>query len=140
LAQALKTAEKQLVQYNDAADGLYMDWKNGEISKNEYHRLKCKIAEQIQQLERNIACLKDETQVMANGIGSDDPYLTGFLKHRNIQELSRGILVELIDTVWVHENGEITIDFNFADEYQRVADYIENNRNNLILIEKNTAV
>ncbi len=32
-------------------------------------------------------------------------------------------VVELVDTVWVHENGEITVDFNFADEYQRILDY-----------------
>ena len=34
-----------------------------------------------------------------------------------IQTLNRGIVVELVDTVWVHENGEITVDFNFADEF-----------------------
>jgi len=62
------------------------------------------------------------------------------LKYRNIQELNRGILVELIDTIWVHEGGEITVDLNYADEYQRIIDYIENNRNNLILIENDAAV
>jgi len=140
LIHSLKTAEKQLSQYNDAADSLYMDWKGGEITKDEYRRLKGKIAEQIQQLEQNITYLKEEMQVMADGIGPDDPYLTTFLKYRNIQELNRGILVELIDTIWVHEGGEITVDLNYADEYQRIIDYIENNRNNLILIEKDAAV
>jgi len=140
LVHSLKTAEKQLSGYNDAADSLYFDWKSGEISKDEYRHLKSKTTEQIQQLEQNIAYLKEEMQVMADGIDVDDPYLTSFLKHRNIQKLNRGILVELIDTIWVHEGGEITVDFNFADQYQRIVDYIENNHNNLILIEKDTAV
>jgi len=140
LMHSLKTAEKQLAQHNDASDSLYMDWKSGEITKEEYHRLKGRIAEQIQQLEQNIAYLKDEMQVMENGISSDDPYLTSFLRYLNVQTLNRAILVELIDTVWVHENGEITIDFNFADQYQRIIDYIENNRNNLVLIENKAAI
>lgn len=140
LAHALSKAQKQLEQRKDAFDNLYLDWKSGELSQDEYRRLKGKIAEQIQQLEQNISCLKEEIQVMANGIETDDPYLTTFLKHKNIQSLNRGILVELIHTVWVHENGEITVDFNCADEYQRVADYIENNHNILTVIDSKAAV
>ena len=123
LSHSLKQAEKQLKQYNDASDSLYLDWKSGEITKEEYRRLKGKIAEQIQQLEANISYLKEEM------------YLTAFLKYKNIQSLNRGIMVELIKAVWVHENGEITVDFNFADEYQRIIDYIENNHNVIRVIE-----
>ena len=82
-----------------------------------------------------ISYLKEEMQVMADGIGTDDPYLTAFLKYKNIQSLNRGIMVELVKAVWVHENGEITVDFNFADEYQRIIDYIENNHNVIRVIE-----
>jgi RecB family endonuclease NucS len=117
-----------------------MDWKSGEITKEDHRRLKSKIMEQIQQLEQNIAYLKDEMQVMADGIDATDPYLTAFLKHKNIQALNRGIMVELVETVWVHENGEITVDFNFADQYQRIVDYIENNHTNIVLIENKAAI
>lgn len=140
LAHALSKAQKQLEQRKDAFDNLYLDWKSGELSQDEYRRLKGKIAEQIQQLEQNISYLKAEIQVMANGIETDDPYLSTFLKHKNIQSLNRGILVELIYMVWVHENREITVDFNFADEYQRVADYIENSHNILTVIDSKAAV
>ena len=129
LSHSLKQAEKQLNQYNDASDSLYLDWKSGEITKEEYRRLKGKIAEQMQHLEANIACLKEEMQVMADGIETEDPYLTAFLQYKNIQSLNRGIIVALIKAVWVHKNGEITIDFNFADEYRQITDCIENNHN-----------
>lgn len=140
LTLALKQAEKQLKQYHDASDSLYLDWKSGDITKEEYRRLKGRIAEQIAQLEQNISYLKEEVQVMADGIDTDDPYLTAFLKHKNIQTLNRGIVVELVNMVWVHENGEITVDFNFADEYQRILDYIENNHNILTVIEQKPAI
>ena len=140
LTLALKQAEKQLKQYHDASDSLYLDWKSGDITKEEYRRLKGKIAEQTAQLEQNISYLKEEMQVMADDIDTDDPYLTAFLKHKNIQTLNRGIVVELVNMVWVHENGEITVDFNFADEYQRILDYIENNHNILTVIERKPAI
>lgn len=131
LSYSLKQAEKLLKQNNDAFDSLYMDWKSGEITQEHYHRLKGKISEQIQHLEQNIAYLNEEMQVMV----SEDPYLTTFLKHRNIQTLNRSILVELLNMIWVHEGGEITIDFKFADQYKRIFDYIENNYNINTLIE-----
>ena len=137
---ALKQAEKQLKQYHDASDSLYLDWKSGDITKEEYRRLKGRIAEQTTQLEQNISYLKEEMQVMADGIDTDDPYLTAFLKHKNIQTLNRGIVVELVNMVWVHENGEITVDFNFADEYQRILDYIENNHSIFTVIEQKPAI
>ena len=140
LTLALKQAEKQLKQYHDASDSLYLDWKSGDITKEEYRRLKGRIAEQTAQLEQNISYLKEEVQVMADGIDTNDPYLTAFLKHKNIQTLNRGIVVELVNMVWVHENGEITVDFNFADEYQRILDYIENNHNILTVIERKPAM
>ena len=138
LSHSLQQAEKQLKQYNDASDSLYIDWKSGEITKDEYRRLKSKIVEQTRQLETNLSYLKEEIRTTADGIGADDPYLTAFLKNKNIQSLNRGIMVELIKTVWVHENGEITIDFNFADEYQRILDYIENNHSIIRMIDDKT--
>lgn len=118
--QALKQAENQLAQYRDAADGLYLDWKCGEISEEDYRRLKCKMTGQIQQMEANAAYLRKEVQANRDGIGAEDPYLTAFMEHKNIQSLNRGILVEMIKTIWVHKNGEITVDFNFADAYQHI--------------------
>ncbi len=128
LSYSLKQAEKRLKQYTDACDSLYLDWKNGEITREEYRRLKNRIAEQIRKLEAGVSCLKDQIQMPDEDVMDDDPYLAAFLKYKNIKHLNRGIIVELIKTVWVHENGEITIDFNFSDEYEGTTDHIENVR------------
>ncbi len=140
LTHALSDAEKQLAKYSNAADGLYMDWKSGDITQQEYHRLKGKYTGQITQLENTIRRIREDMQVMAHGIDTENTYFTAFLKHRNIQSLNRGILTDLIDTVWIYEGGEVMIDFNFADQYQQIVDYIENNRNNLVLVENKAAV
>ena len=39
----------------------------------------------------------------------------------------RGFLVELIDHIKVYENGNISVRFKFADEFRRIAEYIEIN-------------
>lgn len=125
LCRSLQQSEKQLKQNYDASGNLYLDWKSGEITKEEYDWLKEKAAARIQQLEQNISCLKKEIQTISDASSTNNFDLDAFLKCKNIQSLNRGILAELVKTVWVHENGEITIDFNFADEYQKVVDSIE---------------
>lgn len=119
LSYALLQAEKQLKLHRVASDSLYMDWKGGELTREEYHRLKVKFTGQLRQLEETVSHLKEEIQIMTGSDG-DDPCLTELLQHKNIQTLNRGIVVELIDAVWVHENGEITIDFHFADQYRHM--------------------
>ena len=53
--------------------------------------------------------------------------LVAFTKHQNIDQLSRELLVELIDHIKVYENGNISVRFKFADEFRRIAEYIEIN-------------
>ncbi|MFZ3151793.1 MAG: hypothetical protein WA116_08955 [Anaerolineaceae bacterium] len=57
------------------------------------------------------------------------------MKHKNIQELSQGILVELVNTILIHEGGEITVQFKMEDEYKRIVDFIENNKYTLTVVE-----
>ncbi len=115
---ALSQAEKQLGLNREASDSLYIDWKSGEITQTEYRRLKGKIAEQLGRLEQAVSDLRSEINATPDGNDTDASYLAVFLQDENIRTLNRGIVVELIDTVWVHENGEITLDFDFADPYQ----------------------
>lgn len=135
LNHLLKLRTQELEKLTGVIDNLYMDWKSGDISKDNYRRMKAKFEEQAEQQRQVIKNLNGEIKTMAEGIRSDEPYLTSFLKYRNINRLERGILVELIDTIYVYEGGEIKIEFNFADQHRRVIDFIENNRRELTVIE-----
>jgi len=56
-----------------------------------------------------------------------NPFLAAFGKYENINKLTREILIELVDHIKVYEGGDISIKFKFADEYRRIAEYIEVN-------------
>ena len=53
--------------------------------------------------------------------------LATFRKYENIDRLTREVLIELVDTIKVYENGNISVSFKFANECRRVAEYIEVN-------------
>lgn len=118
--------QKELEKLSSITDTLYMDWRGGEISREEYKRMKEKYSVQIEQLQAVITKLEEEKETLTNGIQKDEPYFMTFLKHKNITHLERGILVELVDQIYVHEGGALTIVFRFADQHRRVLTYIEN--------------
>jgi hypothetical protein len=131
----LNQRTKELEKVNGLLDSLYMDWKCGDITRDQYRRMKVKFEEQAQQLQETIAHIRNECDTIAQGITTEDPYLTAFLKYRNIQSLSRGLLVELVNVIYVHENGELDIEFNFADQHRRIVEFIEDNQKELYMID-----
>ena len=56
-----------------------------------------------------LARLNAERAELANGVKSEHPALVAFTKHQNIDQLSRELLVELIDHIKVYENGNISV-------------------------------
>lgn len=136
----LKLRTQELEKTVTIKDGLHHDWKSGDISREDFHRLKKSYEEKEQALRKTIGELQEEIADMEQGVNSENPYLTTFLKYKNVQTLERGIIVDLIKTVNVHEGGDITIDFNFADQHRRIVEFIENNRNDLEIISNRQAI
>lgn len=136
LTAMLKLRQKELDKTTNIIDGLYGDWKSGDISRDEYKRLKSKYEIQSEQLKQTIKNIQAECDVMAEGITTDDPYLVTFLKHKNVTNLERSILIDLVKNIYIHEGGEIEIEFNFADQHMRILEYIENNKKELVVLGK----
>ena len=135
LEHLLKLRKQELEKTDDLISSLYIDWKNGDITREQYRKMKEKFEKQEVELKEAVEHIKGEIGTMEQGISCDDPYLKSFLKHRNICGLTQGILVELIKTIYVHEGGAITIQFKADDQYKRIVDFIENNKYILTVVE-----
>lgn len=135
LEASLKLRTQELEKAENIVTDLYLDWKNGDITRDQYRKMKEKFETQAEQLKVTIEHIKEEIEVMGEGITSDNPYLTTFLKHKNIQTLAQGILSELVKDIFIHEGGKITIMFKFEDQFRRIVDFIENNKYTLTVVE-----
>ena len=125
LKHLLKCRQQELEKTEDLISGLYIDWKNGNISHKQYRKMKEKFEQQEIQLKETLEHIEDEICMMGEGMTSTNPYLQAFLKHKNIQELSQEILVELIDAIYIHENEALTIQFKQENQYIRIVDAME---------------
>lgn len=112
---------------------LYEDWKNEDITREEYLEYKHKYENDIERLKLNIEKLQNEKKKYENQKISSSEWIEKFKKQKEIKKLSRDIIIELIECIYVHENNKITIKFKFEDEFKRCLEYIKNNKN---VIEK----
>ena len=127
LEELLSAKERELAKISRYKQSLYQDWKDGEITQQDYRDMKADYERQTIALTDVLARLNAERAELANGVKSEHPALVAFTKHQNIDQLSRELLVELIDHIKVYENGNISVRFKFADEFRRIAEYIEIN-------------
>jgi DNA invertase Pin-like site-specific DNA recombinase len=130
LESLLKTHESELSRLVNICDSLYVDWKDGDISKEEYHRMKTDNQRRQNELQSAMTNVREEMAVIAKGIKASNPYFEEFVSYRNIKTLTKAVLVNLVDTIFIHEDKSITIKFNFTDQYQRILDFIETNAQN----------
>lgn len=130
------TKQNEISKISNFKMALYEDWKNADITREEYLEYKQKYENDIERLKLNIERLQNEKQKYETQNQSSNKWIEKFKEQKGITELSRGIMMELIDCIYVQENGNITIRFKFEDEFNRCQDYIENNRNVLALKAK----
>ena len=110
---------------------LYEDWKNNDITREEYLEYKQKYEIDIERLKKNIERLENEKQKYERQSINSNEWIEKFREQKGINELSRDIMMELIDCIYVKENGDIKIKFKFEDEFKRCLEYIENNKVNI---------
>lgn len=95
---------------------LYEDWKNEDITKEEYKQYKHKYEKDIEELKQIIERLEKEKQKNERLKEKENEWIETFRKQKEIQKLSRNIMIELIDCIYIKEDGNITIKFNFKQE------------------------
>ena len=127
LDDLIAAKERELAKVTQYKQSLYQDWKDGEITQQDYRDMKADYERQAASLSDILTRLTAERAELANGVDNEHPALIAFMKYQNIETLNREILIELVDHIKVYENGNISVKFKFSDELRRIAEYIEIN-------------
>ena len=114
-----KQRMQELERVSAIRTGLFMDWKNGDITREEYHNLKQELAEKEARLQQEIIKMEENSSASQENT-SNEPMLACFCKHKKITELNRGIVAELVKVIHVCEGGGVVAEFNFAGQWNTV--------------------
>ncbi len=93
---------------------LYEDWKNEYITREEYLQYKQEYENDLKKIENNLNNLEKQKEKEYNKKKEKNNFLNNFEKEFKFTELTRNIIQELIEVIYVHECGKITIKFRFA--------------------------
>lgn len=127
IERMIKAKMNDLEKNKKLKKSLYEDWKLGDITREEYLEYKNSYEKEITTIEDNIKCLEEEKEKYKEQVLGDNNWIENLKTKKNITKLTREIVIELIDCIYVHEGGDITIKFKFADEYERMIEYIKTN-------------
>ena len=108
LDDLIAAKERELAKITRYKQSIYQDWKDGEISQQEYRAMKADYEQQAERLSDVLERLTAERAELANGVDSEHPALVAFKKHQNIETLNREILIDLVNYIKVYENGNIS--------------------------------
>ena len=128
LQQSLATQTAERTKYHRMMVELYPDWKNGDISREEYLTLKADLSARIRTLDDSISRLRQTVEQYESGMEENNAFLNHFRKYRNLTCLNRSMLVELVQEIRIYEGGRLEILLNFQDELQALTDYLDRNR------------
>ncbi len=127
--------EKQLQQKFKERDknskimvDLYPDWKNGLISQEMYVTLRDKYTNENLKIEQSIQEIQEMIEQIKSGLTKENRFIENFKKYQNITELTRDMVVELINNIYVYEGNKVEVEVKFKDEYELALEYIELNK------------
>lgn len=127
IEKMIQSKTNELEKTKRLKKAVYEDWKLGAITQDEYFEYKTSYEQDAINIEESIKYLQEEKKKYEEQVLGDNSWIDSLKQKRNITTLTRDIIIELIDCVYIHEGGNITIKFKFADEYNRILEYIKTN-------------
>ncbi|MDD5919157.1 MAG: recombinase family protein [bacterium] len=106
---------------------LYPDWKAGMLNQEQYLALRERYESELRKIDAALADIEERINKVSDGVDESNEFVRSFKKYRNIQHLTREVLIELVENIYVHEGGEITIALKYRDAFEDAAQYIEKN-------------
>lgn len=118
--------QNQLIEKNNALRlGVYEDLRAGILSKEEFLTLKDKFSERINAAKQLITQLTNDKSSIQHGLSRQQSWLSQFRQYRNISEISRVVVVNLIERINVYEGSEIEVVFRQRDQFADIMSFLE---------------
>lgn len=132
LAVKLKRIDKMIDQKDREIEDferfrtkLYEAMTDGLIDREDYRRMREKYTKQIEAAQRGIQELEQQHKALEQESTPARLWMEQFLKYRNLTALSREVVVSLVDRVYIYENKQIHIDFNFRNEVAETLELLD---------------
>ena len=121
-----RIAEIKIENLKNKKIQLYEEWKFNKIEKDEFLNLSTKVEEEIKQVEDKLELITQTYRENIRMIKRNDYWIDHYKRNKKIKRVTREVLKELIDVIYVTEDGNIDIRFKYSNEYKELLNYLQN--------------
>ncbi len=118
--------QEVIEKYKTLKVSIYEDLKSGFIDVDEYREFKDVYGKKCEEAEKAAERLQQDITMILAGKGANSVWIEAFKKHRNITELSRKVIVSLIEWINVYPGSRVEIRFRYQYEYERALLFARN--------------
>lgn len=109
---------KDIDGYQDFRMNLYEAFCDQLIERDEYDKMRSKYGQMIADAQNAVKKLEQERHEIVSTQNVHSGWIQQFVQYQGISELTREVVVTLIDRIYVYEDKRIRIDFNYRDEIE----------------------
>lgn len=118
-SQELQNIKYQFKKIQKLKKGLYEDYKLDILNKEEFLTYKKNYTQEEQLLNQKLAELEGKMDVDVNSI-EENSWIQKLLKTKKIDDLDREIVISMIHMIYVYENNNIKIIYNFSNKFDHL--------------------
>ena len=122
----VRVAELKIENLNNKKMSLYEDWKFEIIDKNEYLKQSNNIENEIELIQEKLELYIQTYRENIRRIKRNDYWINHYKRNRKISSVTKEVLKELIDVIYVTADGSLDIRFKYKNEYNELLTYLEN--------------
>lgn len=111
--------QEEIEKYKTLKVSIYEDLKSGVIDADEYREFKGIYGKRCEEAEQAAERLQQDMALILAGKAANNLWIENFKKNRNITELSRKVIVSLIEWIYIYSGSRVEIRFRYQYEYER---------------------
>jgi len=124
LKKSVELKEAERARQTRFLNDLYPDYKNALLTKEQYLQFKSDTEAKLAVIDTALATLKEQLVREEQGTNGENPFIASFKRYANLTTLTRDVVEELIEMLYVEEGGAVRIEFKFKDAFKEAFDFI----------------
>ncbi len=124
LDASIEIQEEVVRKNNTLRLGIYEDLQAGLLDRSEYESLKKELAERIAEATAAIEKLNKEKREILDGVSKQQSWIEQFRQYENVTELTRPMVIHLIERINIFEDSNIEIVFRHRNQIEEILRFI----------------
>ena len=124
LDASIEIQEEVVRKNNTLRLGIYEDLRAGLLDRSEYESLKKELAERIAEATAAIEKLNKEKREILDGVSKQQSWIEQFRQYENVTELTRPMVIHLIERINIFEDSNIEIVFHHRNQIEEILQFI----------------